>query len=238
MENVQIDQFKVDPPSAFPRTDDEIVLQFLRDGFVVLPGILNQSECAQIKAEMEAVVAGSTGEQRPGKPVQAWRWPKERRAEHISIVTERLSYLDKILGAAPQHMRSWIRLSPPHGRGTAWHKDHDALFVPMPIIVGIAIDTISFENGGTHLIPQTQHLPHPVYDFRSYPQEQVLSGPPGTIVLFQAGVWHRGGDNQTDMDRWMLFCEFGTSSMGRATIEPTEFQKQVTEYCFPIEVQV
>lgn len=187
---------------------------------------------------MQNCVATEPGEGSPGKPPQAWRYPTSKEPSHVSTVLQHLPFLGDLLGAAPQHMRSWIRLSPPCGRGTAWHKDHDALFVPMPIIVGIAVDPVSFENGGTHAIPQTQHLPHPVYDFRSYPQEEVIAGPAGTIVIFQAGVWHRGGDNQTHTDRWMLFCEFGVAKMGRASILPTEYQKQVTEYIYPADVKL
>jgi ectoine hydroxylase-related dioxygenase (phytanoyl-CoA dioxygenase family) len=211
--------------------DSTPLIRLLRDGFVVLPGILNMNECQTIDTEMKKLVSNQEiGSQSSMTRQQSWHWPQSEEKQHVAIIRSHLQFLEEILGSDMRHLRSWIRLSPPQGHGTAWHKDHDSLFVPMPLIVGVTTASLTEENGGTRFLKGTQHLPHPVHDFRAYPQEEVAIGSAGSLIVFQAGVWHRGGDNQTNIDRWMLFAEFGAAQMGQASILPTDFQLQTTEY--------
>ncbi len=69
------------------------------------------------------------------------------------------------------------------------------------------LDPFTRENGGTHYIPGSHKR-------RDRPERQgdyayeVLTGDPGTMVVFDSGLWHRGGPSSGER-RWGVFNLYG-----------------------------
>ena len=71
----------------------------------------------------------------------------------------------------------------------------------------VMLEDFTKENGATHFIRGTQKLrerPNRMGDY----QYETLTGEAGTAVIFDSGVWHRGG-TPSEKSRWGVFSMYG-----------------------------
>ncbi len=73
--------------------------------------------------------------------------------------------------------------------------------------VMIMLDPFTRENGGTHYIPGSHKRRDRPERHGEYEYE-VLTGEPGTMVVFDSGLWHRGGPSSGER-RWGVFNLYG-----------------------------
>jgi ectoine hydroxylase-related dioxygenase (phytanoyl-CoA dioxygenase family) len=85
---------------------------------------------------------------------------------------------------------------------TTWHRDlnyqHFVSSRPLAISVLYCIDAFSEKTGGTFILPST----HKIEKFPSEEYinkfQQVVEAPAGSIIIFDAMVFHRAGNNTSD----------------------------------------
>lgn len=65
----------------------------------------------------------------------------------------------------------------------------------------IAIDDFTLENGATWLLSGSHRKPERPTDEEFFEQAERAVMPAGSVVLFDANVWHAAGENQTDQAR-------------------------------------
>ncbi|WP_157825885.1 phytanoyl-CoA dioxygenase family protein [Colwellia sp. Bg11-28] len=104
--------------------------------------------------------------------------------------------------------RSWLRSSYAGYKGSNWHQDASVNIIPCPIIVAIPLSDTNNTNGALRVVPRTQTLPHPCFNDKRYDAEVILNSTVGDVILFQSALWHRGGSNETNRNRDMVFTEF------------------------------
>jgi ectoine hydroxylase-related dioxygenase (phytanoyl-CoA dioxygenase family) len=194
-------------PDAPPLADE--LARLRRDGFLILERLLS---CAEIDAVVTALAPYEAG--RPmgrndfeGERSQrvyslAAKGPAFRSlAEHPRV----LRILDAVLlkGFLLSNLQS-IRLHPGETR-QAWHTDDAFYPVPRPrATLGVstiwAIEDFTEHNGATELIAGSHlwGMEHP----DDQPHEVVKAVmPAGSVILFDAALWHRGGTNETQGTR-------------------------------------
>ena len=62
----------------------------------------------------------------------------------------------------------------------------------------IALDDFTEENGATYLLPRSQERADPPTDGEFYANAKRFVAPAGSVLFFNARLWHAGGQNKTD----------------------------------------
>ena len=197
------------PPQAVEALD--------RIGFVVLPGPLSTVRIPALQAAYDAVAQTAAPEDvRRG-----------RSSTRITDFVTRDAIFDEVytwppaLDAARHLVGGAFRLSAFHAR--TLHPDAPAqeLHVDIPptsdawpmLGLILMVDAFRDDNGATRFIPGSHHRAHTpaatVADpFASQPNELLASGPAGSVILFNASVWHGHTANSTTLPRRSLQATF------------------------------
>jgi ectoine hydroxylase-related dioxygenase (phytanoyl-CoA dioxygenase family) len=183
---------------------DELA-RFQRDGFLILERLIAPAEIDHVIAALAPYEASRPmgrndfeGERSQRVYSLAAKGPAfHRLAEHPRV----LRLLDAVLlkGFLLSNLQS-IRLHPGE-TAQAWHSDDAFYLVPRPrATLGVstiwAIEDFTAANGATELIPGSHlwGMEHP--DDRPHDVVQAIM-PAGSVVIFDAALWHRGGGNQS-----------------------------------------
>ena len=187
----------------------EQLARFDRDGFVILERALSASEITAITAALAPFETDRPmgrndfeGERSQRVYSLAGKGPAFLAlAEHPSV----LPLLDARLlrGFLLSNLQS-IRLHPGE-TPQAWHTDDAFYLTPRPrSTLGVstiwAIEDFTEENGATEVIPGSHRwgMEHP--DDRAHDVVKAVM-PAGSGIVFDAGLWHRGGGNASKATR-------------------------------------
>ncbi|GJE37493.1 phytanoyl-CoA dioxygenase family protein [Methylobacterium persicinum] len=72
----------------------------------------------------------------------------------------------------------------------------------------VMVDPFTLENGATHVLTGSHRSPSPPPDEVFWADADRLTGPAGSIVLFDSNLWHAAGTNHTDRTRTALTLSF------------------------------
>lgn len=213
----------------------EILAQFHRDGFLVLPDMLSPDEVATYKAGLERAFAKHSDDAELYGMQAIWR-PKlfEHGPEFDSIIDHPgiAQFVDAVLGD-DCHLIALTGLRTSPGKTISfWHLDDACRFpipagltldprIPMPVFtinMNYYLCDVDDELGPTQLIPGSHRAGRPPtdadkdadgvprYEGRSYVSS---AGKAGTLVLWNDQVWHQGGPNVSkDRIRWVIQTPF------------------------------
>ncbi len=221
--------------SRIVKPTPEILAQFHRDGFLVLPGLLSPEEVTTYRTALERVFAQHSPEADIYHMQEIWR-PKlfEHGAEFDTLIDHPgiAEFIDAVLGE-DCHLIAHTGLRTSPGKTiTFWHLD-DVCRLPIP--EGVTLDpripmpvyTINMNYylcdvdealGPTQFIPGSHRAGrspresdndahgNPTYEGRTLVNS---CGPAGTLVLWNDQTWHRGGPNVSDgRIRWVIQTPF------------------------------
>jgi len=180
-------------------------------GAAIVESVLSGEEIDELAATVGAIEVGHPLGRNPFEGERSHRLysliargrPFERLAEHKVAV----GVLDRLL--QPNWLLSncqSIRLYPGETR-QPWHTD-DAFYPiprPRPFPLGIstiwAIDRFSAANGATELLPGSHRWVGRKPGARRDDRPATAEMAPGSVLVFDAALWHRGGANATDGTR-------------------------------------
>ncbi len=96
------------------------------------------------------------------------------------------------------------------------------------------LDDFTPENGATRLVPGshvTGRLPEEVLEdqWDTHPDEVLLTAPAGTVVIFNAHVWHGGTKNLTSLPRRAIHSYFCQADQ-QQQLDQKRFLQPTTEY--------
>lgn len=190
--------------------------QLGHDGFVILRDVL-------ARAEIDAIVSGLAPYE-AARPMgrSAFEGKRSQRvyslagkgsafldlAEHPRV----LALLDALLlrGFLLSNLQS-IRLHPGEN-AQAWHTDDAFYLVPRPRkTLGVstiwALEDFTEDNGATEVIPGSHRwgMEHPS-DRAHEVSKAVMSA--GSVIVFDAGLWHRGGANASTGTRLAISPQY------------------------------
>jgi ectoine hydroxylase-related dioxygenase (phytanoyl-CoA dioxygenase family) len=187
--------------------DDERVLErFRRNGYAIVEGALERSQLDALTAALAPYEAGRPMGRNDFEGDRSQRVYSlaakgavfQQLAEHPRIV----ALLDRVL--LPNYLLSTlqsIRLHPGEN-AQAWHTDDAFYLVPRPrastlgVSVIWAIEDFRADNGATQVIPGSHRWGGEHPDGRAH-DIATARMPAGSAIVFDAALWHRGGENRS-----------------------------------------
>jgi ectoine hydroxylase-related dioxygenase (phytanoyl-CoA dioxygenase family) len=190
-----------------------------RDGYVVLTGVIDPDWLHCLRTAFEnACPKDSTA-----------TVIKESGTRHIDNLVSRGPDLERvfthprILAGVYHILQCPFRLGQMNGREPlpgygqqGLHADWTARAKgePFRIVTSIwLLDDFTSENGATRVVPGThRQLTQPPKSFADpasrHPDQRIIVGPAGSVLLFNGHLWHSGTRNQTNQHRRVLQCSF------------------------------
>lgn len=80
---------------------------------------------------------------------------------------------------------------------------------PLIMVVLWMLDDFNESNGATRLVPGSHKFTSYAENNKSYKNEITVSAEQGSVLIYNASLWHGGGVNQTDKSRWGLVLGYG-----------------------------
>jgi ectoine hydroxylase-related dioxygenase (phytanoyl-CoA dioxygenase family) len=185
-------------------------------GFLVLPEFIRPELLAELREraerlwEQEGDDAGSEFRPEPGTRRLANLVDKGAIFAEIVTMPEILDCIEHVIGPNFKLSSLNARSTNPHnGESQPWHADVGAVADESGYWVCNTIwmlDDFTVENGATRMIPRShawRRLPDPgITD--SLPDEELVTGKAGTVVIMNTHMWHGGTANRTDRCRRAL----------------------------------
>lgn len=211
--------------------------QFLRDGFVIVSGVLNPDEVALLSrvARADQQLAASTyGREDGAGAVVTLAVRNELIDDYYSAIarSERIvRRMEAFLGDEVYHYHHKLILKEPRvGGAWEWHQDYgywynNGCLTPDMGSCLIAIDQATVANGCLQVLKGSQHIGRinhgPIGDQTGADLERVAVAveryetvpvelQPGDAVLFHANLLHRSDQNRSENPRWALICCYNT----------------------------
>jgi ectoine hydroxylase len=220
------------------RQFDEERQKFQEDGFLLVPGLLNQEETKVLiqAARGDQLVQKSAFElaDAQGGRIRLSGW-NHAGDDTMGIVARTRRIVDRMeafLGDEVYHYHSKIILKEPLvGGAWEWHQDYGywyqngCLYPDMGSCV-IAIDAATRENGclqvlkGSHLMGRIEHGrfggqtgadPERVNEALKRLETVHCEMEPGTGFFFHANLLHASAQNTSSRPRWALICCYNTA---------------------------
>ncbi len=230
--------------SAFDaETLAEIVAEFHRDGFALIPGVLDAAEVATLREASDAILDDGERKPRHFHPtgfVASLLFEGEPCFRDVLVKEPIIGLVEAILGKDCQCCGQNIIRNRPGTAISNWHVDdllefplpdsiarHDAR-MQMPVLwltVQVALSDIeSVEYGPTQCVPGSHYAGHPPND-RENPtfegQAAVsLCCKAGDIYLQNHQCWHRGAPNLSDRTRYVMQLQYCRGWAARRFMPP------------------
>jgi ectoine hydroxylase-related dioxygenase (phytanoyl-CoA dioxygenase family) len=192
-----------------------------RDGFLPLAGILTAEEVSAINKRLAELTAAEGD--RAGLEVH-----QEKGTDRLADLVNKDPMFEVCFShprvlAAMKHVLGEFRLSSLNSRAALPGEGHQALHADFdrPVAPGEyevcnsiwLLDDFTPENGATRVVPGSHRrgtrpadeMPDPA---ASHPDEVQLTGPAGTVVIFNSHLWHGGTQNRTGKPRRALHSYF------------------------------
>jgi ectoine hydroxylase-related dioxygenase (phytanoyl-CoA dioxygenase family) len=196
-------------------TEDE-KRQLDTDGYLVLENLMGESLLDRVRRrvdelfEQEGDQAGSEFKQEPGSRRLANLVDKGELFEDVIQTPRVLECMEHVLG--PRFKLSSLNVrsaDPENGWAQPLHADSGALADDRGYWVCNSVwilDDFTLENGATRLVPGSHRwgrIPQDVVTdlYAPHPQEMLLTGRAGTVVVMNAHMWHGGTANRTAAHR-------------------------------------
>ncbi|HCC57640.1 MAG TPA: phytanoyl-CoA dioxygenase [Solibacterales bacterium] len=181
------------------------------DGFLALPGFLSPQALHQFRTKvaelfaLEGDNAGGEFRQEPGTQRLANCVNKGEIFERVIATPEILECMAHVLGPEFKLSSVNVRSANPHSAcGQPLHADSGAIPDARGYWVCNSVwmlDDFTPDNGSLRVAPGSHRwgrLPQPG---EVAPDERLVTGKAGTVVVMNAHMWHGGTDNHTDVPR-------------------------------------
>jgi ectoine hydroxylase-related dioxygenase (phytanoyl-CoA dioxygenase family) len=191
-------------------------------GYLPLPGLMTPQQVKAIRARVEQLIA-EEGEQAGGE------FHQETGSHRLANLVDKDPLFEicyshpRVLAAMNHVLNGEFKLSSLNGRaalpgagGQAFHADWPGGVDPSDFQVCNSIWLLvdfTEDNGATRVVPgshNTGQHPNDVLEdpMAAHPDEILLTGSAGTVVIFNSHLWHAGTTNHTETPRYALHSYF------------------------------
>ncbi len=191
---------------------DQVATAIAEDGFIVLRDVLPPEFVARARRELMAAIEGDSR-----------KYGAQAARDYAMVMVCALyggAFLDlfdidrmvepfnAVLGDECIVYAYTSSSMPPNGRNYSVriHTDSPRIIPGYVTNVGatILLDDFTEQNGATWFLPKSQAQEDAPAEDEFYAKAQRLIAPAGSVLFFNARLWHAGGDNQTDQWRHAL----------------------------------
>lgn len=188
-------------------------LQLDEQGFLVLPGLIDAPLLDALRRRVDELFeeegdrAGSEFKQEPGARRLANLVNKGEIFEDVILTSRVLECMAQVLGPRFKLSSLNVRSADPHGNSEQpWHCDSAAIADDAGYWVCNSVwllDDFTPENGATRMVPGSHrwHTVPPPGSYDARPDQELVTGKAGTVVVMNAHMWHGGTSNRTDAPR-------------------------------------
>jgi ectoine hydroxylase-related dioxygenase (phytanoyl-CoA dioxygenase family) len=188
-------------------------------GFVVLPGFIDPAwldelqHATERQFEQEGADAGSEFKTETGSRRLANLVNKGEVFQRVVAEPRLLSFIELVLGDEFKLSSLNARSANPHNKvSQPLHADMGAIADEHGYWVCNSVwmlDDFTEQNGPIRAVPGShrwKQLPQDAMEAPtdSHPDEEIITGPAGTVVIMNAHAWHGGTANRTDSSRTAL----------------------------------
>ena len=185
-------------------------------GYLVLPNFVQPPLLDELRNRVEMLwteegdEAGTEFRSEPGTRRLANLVDKGAMFADLVSTPKILECIEHVIG--PRYKLSSLNArstNPRNGESQPWHADAGAIADERGYWVCNSVwmlDDFTEDNGATRMIPRShtwRRLPEPG-NARSLPDEALVTGKAGTVVIMNAHMWHGGTANRTDRCRRAL----------------------------------
>ena len=187
--------------------------QLDEQGWLALPGLMPPDLLAALRGRIDELFeeeggrAGSEFKQEPGARRLANLVNKGRIFEEVILTPLVLESMAQVLGPRFKLSSLNARSADPHTEdGQPLHADSGAIADDAGYFVCNSIwmlDDFTRDNGATRYVAGShrwRRLPHADF-YEPHPEEQLVLGRAGDVVVMNAHMWHGGTANRTDAPR-------------------------------------
>ena len=201
------------------------VSELTKYGVTFLPNMLSKKKCQEYIDISSALVNKFIKKKKPISPnCQLIENPYRHNLKYLDLIYNKTvdQILTKVLDDSYILInsniinRKWRDDVPTNGKGNmigdTWHTDSrylagKRLDKGFSFIAITMFDDFTTENASTLYIPSS-HVRRGVPERKKNYKCKRILGKAGTMVIFDSGLWHRGGD-ATHNDRWSMYSYYG-----------------------------
>jgi ectoine hydroxylase-related dioxygenase (phytanoyl-CoA dioxygenase family) len=228
------------PVPAGAATGEAVAQRLLRDGYVIVSGLMGDAELAAARADLERVLAVTPTGRNEFEGFTTQRvyalFAKTRCFDRLAIHPLLLDVLDRVLGHYQLSAPVGIRIGP--GESAQFLHTDDAVYpLPQPhppVVLNTMwpLDEFTEDNGATRFIPGS-HTWEPGRQPATTDPVQTATMPPGSVMFYLGSLWHGGGANVTSRPRLGVILEYAAAWLrpqeNHCLAVPRETVKQLPE---------
>jgi len=187
--------------------------QLDEEGWLALPGLMSASTLDALRRRIEELFAeegdraGSEFKMEPGARRLANLVNKGLIFEEVIVTPRLLECMAHVLGPRSKLSSLNVRSADPHtDDGQPLHADSAAIADELGYWVCNSVwmlDDFTTENCATRFVPGSHRwgrVPPPDF-YGPHPEERLITGDAGTVVIMNSHLWHGGTANRTDAPR-------------------------------------
>lgn len=197
---------------------DAAAADIRKTGYCIVPSVLSTAEIASLDEAISVLEEGYPLGRNVFEGENSHRLysliAKGKVFEDLTAHPLAIAVLDRML--LPNYLLSncqSIRLYPGETK-QPWHTDDLFYAIPRPhkTPTGIstiwALDEFTEANGATQLLPGSHQWGSEAPEDHPDVEPVAAVMPPGSVLLFDAALWHRGGSNTTEGNRLCMTTQF------------------------------
>lgn len=210
---------------------EKLINQIKTDGFCVLPNVISKSDCEEYKTLLEGYYSKYSSnyytpnvkteyglEDKKNEKVvfnlhnKGLEWFKLFENERVTSILDVVLKNGSYKNSEPYNLLNISARSPLKNSGEQQlHLDSNLPGGEFPLICVVLwmLDDFTKENGATRLIPGSHKFLTYADNGKKYDEEIVVEGKAGSVLIYNASLWHGGNKNQTDGTRWGLVLGYG-----------------------------
>ncbi|HTU19747.1 MAG TPA: phytanoyl-CoA dioxygenase family protein [Gemmataceae bacterium] len=218
------------------------------DGYLILERFLDAGLLARLRACIEELFreegerAGHEFKLEPGCRRLANLVNKDEVFREVILLPRLLEYVRHVLGRHIKLSSLHARSADPHGiRGQPLHADMSAIadeHGPWVCNTLWMLDDFTAENGALRVVPGSHRfrrlpadsLADPLAD---HPDQVLLTGPAGSVVVLNAHAWHAGTANRADRPRTAMHAFYCRRDKPQQQYQKRLLSSQVQESLSP-----
>ena len=193
--------------------------QILKKGYTIINNVLKKKECDKIKALAKYLFKKYSSSTKIKNPLEQTVYNLHNKNNFfikyinqkkiISIIKRILSY-----GSYKNNediiLRQTALRNPLLGNAQQLHNDTRIIGCKFPLVIHAIymIDDFTIYNGPTRVIAGSHRFNKYAENNKNYKKEKLILGKKGSVLLFDASLWHGSAKKISNKERWAMIYSY------------------------------